>query len=345
MWVRCPATNAGIQADALALGRARKRANALAALVAGGVPAIAFGFIRPLDFKIWAAAFAVGLLWANGFEYVFHRYLLHRPRGFFARGHLRHHGSVGTPHEAEHLALGRAPMWIVALFATHGAPIITFDLLFRVGVASPMLAAFTLYEIAAEELHWRFHVREGVPKWLTSAREHHLQHHDRPDERFNVFLPIFDTLFRKPFPRPDCRLDQKVRMRPRALALFAALILLGTCSRTPFQGIFRQSSPGSSADINARTCVNAGQDERLNPLGIVCWLQRHCSYKSGDEPKLHKHDTWAWCVRPPYLVCNWRLRDGHYRLVRIGWRYDRNWHGFIGPGGAWKAVPAPLLYY
>ena len=68
----------------------------------------------------------------------------------------------------------RAALWprvitalIVALFATNGGPIITFDLLFRGGVASPMLAAFTLYEIAAEELHWRFHVREWVPKWLT----------------------------------------------------------------------------------------------------------------------------------------------------------------------------------
>src|SRR5438445_4130671 len=50
------------------------------------------------------------------------------------------------------------------------------------------------------------------------------------------------------------------------------------------------------------------------------------------------------CGRPTWSVI-WRLRDGHYRLVRIGWRYDRNWHGFIGPGGAWKAVPAPLLYY
>lgn len=209
----CPApskTNAEIRADAIARGRARKRANALAAFVAGGVPAIAFGFIRPLDFKIWAVAFAAGLLWANGFEYATHRYLLHRPRGFLARGHRRHHGSVGTPNEAEHLALGQAPMWIVALFAINGAPIITFDLLFGVGVASPMLAAFTLYETTAEELHWRFHVRESVPKWLISAREHHLQHHDRPDERFNVFLPIFDTLFRKPFPRPDCRIDQKV---------------------------------------------------------------------------------------------------------------------------------------
>ena len=200
MCVRCPATNAEIQADALARGRARKRANALAALVAGGVPAIAFGFIRPLDFKIWAAAFAVGLLWANGFEYVFHRYLLHRPRGFFARGHLRHHGSVGTPHEAEHLALGRSPIWIVALFATHGAPIITFDLLFRVGVASPMLAAFTLYEIAAEELHWRFHVREWVPKWLISAREHHLQHHDRPRRALQRLLTYFLHALSQAFP-------------------------------------------------------------------------------------------------------------------------------------------------
>jgi len=85
----CPVrskTNVEIRADAIARGRARKRANALAALVAGGVPAIAFSFIRPLDFKILAAAFAAGLLWANGFEYVFHRYLLHRPRGFSHEG-------------------------------------------------------------------------------------------------------------------------------------------------------------------------------------------------------------------------------------------------------------------
>src|SRR5438552_16296982 len=98
MCVRCPATNAEIQADALARGRARKRANALAAPVAGGVPAIAFGFTRPLDFKISAAAFAVGLLWANGFEYVRHTYLLHRRRGLCARGHLRHEGWAGSPH-------------------------------------------------------------------------------------------------------------------------------------------------------------------------------------------------------------------------------------------------------
>src|SRR5207302_2794466 len=55
-------------------------------------------------------------------------------------------------------------------------------------------------EIAAEELHWRFHVREWVPKWLISAREHHLQHHDRPRRALQRLLTYFLHALSQAFP-------------------------------------------------------------------------------------------------------------------------------------------------
>jgi hypothetical protein len=30
-----------------------------------------------------------------------------------------------------------------------------------------------------------------LPSWLRFGREHHLIHHDYPDRRYNVFLPLF----------------------------------------------------------------------------------------------------------------------------------------------------------
>jgi len=49
-------------------------------------------------------------------------------------------------------------------------------------------------------------------------------------------------------------------------------------------------------------------------------------------------------TRPSYFVYNRKLADGNWLLVRLGWRYDRNWRGYIGPSFAWKEIP-PLLYY
>ena len=92
-------------------------------------------------------------------------------------------------------------------------------------------------------------------------------------------------------------------------------------------------------------CVNAADDPRIDPYGIICSLQRGYSYKSVREPRLHVHRTWAWGISPPYFVSNRRLKGGGWRVARIGWRYDRNWHGYIGPSGAWKIVAEPLMFY
>src|ERR671925_470909 len=57
-------------------------------------------------------------------------------------------------------------------------------------------------------------------------------------------------------------------------------------------------------------CVNAADDPRIDPYGIICFLQRKYSYKSIWEPRLHVHRTWAWAAWPPYFVSNRRLKCG-----------------------------------
>jgi len=94
-------------------------------------------------------------------------------------------------------------------------------------------------------------------------------------------------------------------------------------------------------------CVNQGYDRRIG-APVVCWLQRHLSWKSEREPRLHvlgdpqrRSVAVAW---PPYLVYNSSDHAGHWRMFRIGFRYDRKWHGYIFPTLARKCLPSPLNY-
>ncbi len=94
-------------------------------------------------------------------------------------------------------------------------------------------------------------------------------------------------------------------------------------------------------------CVNEGKDARKFPR-VVCWLQRHLSWKSNHEPSFimfgppdRTHVGVGW---PPYLVVNWPGRHGRWSMFRIGFRYDRNWHGYIFPTMALKHVRGPLRY-
>jgi len=184
-----------IRIAAIARGRAKKRKNALTAILCGGLPAVILGVMFPSHPARWVTAFLLGLLWANGFEYVYHRFLLHMAGNLLARRHLLHHTSVGTLVEAEHVNLGGSPLWVALLVVVNGTPIIIFDLLFGLGVAPGVLVAFVIYLLAAEEIHWRIHLREWLLPGLRFAKGHHLAHHERANERFNVFLPLCDLLF------------------------------------------------------------------------------------------------------------------------------------------------------
>ena len=149
----------------------------------------------PASPVVWCVGSLAGVFWANGFEYFYHRFLLHRPRGMHARHHLRHHATASTAGAAEHIALGGSPLRIVALYAINGIPIVATDFLLALGISMPVMAAFTAYLLCVEEIHWRLHMNQRLPAWLRSARDRHEMHHDRPERCFNIFLPMFDWIF------------------------------------------------------------------------------------------------------------------------------------------------------
>lgn len=178
------------------LNRSRKikRLNAMTALLAGGAWGIALWAFYPARLESLILGFFAGLVWANAFEYVYHRWILHMSGSLFARRHLIHHRATGTPEESEHLTFGESPLWIVLLFLVNGLPVMAFDRILGLGFAPGMLFAFSIYFVAVEEIHWRIHLGERLPGFLEPARQFHLNHHDRPDARYNVFFPLFDWL-------------------------------------------------------------------------------------------------------------------------------------------------------
>lgn len=189
------ARDADTTTTSIARGRAVKRRNALTAGLCGALPAVAFGIFQPISFGKWLIGFIAGFMWANGFEYVYHRFLLHLPKTFFAQRHLEHHASVGTPTEAEHVNFGSSPLWVVATFVINSAPLATLNWLLGLRLMPGILLAFAAYFVAVEEIHWRIHLGEWLPPGLWGARAYHLEHHMCPKARFNIFLPLCDMLF------------------------------------------------------------------------------------------------------------------------------------------------------
>jgi hypothetical protein len=188
------AAPAEIRTAAVLHGRTKKRNNALVALLSGALPGVILcQYLRP-DWKHLSAGLMIGLLWGNAFEYAYHRWLLHRPRSAFGKGHLEHHMNVGTPEEAEHVSLGRRPYHIAILFVSNGLVVVGIDLLLGLRLAPGIFLGWTAYLIAAEEVHWRIHMDGWLPPGLRFARAYHMSHHDIPNARYNVFLPLFDLL-------------------------------------------------------------------------------------------------------------------------------------------------------
>lgn len=94
-------------------------------------------------------------------------------------------------------------------------------------------------------------------------------------------------------------------------------------------------------------CIHQGNDRRL-AAPVVCWLQRHLSWQSEREPRVLGWGSGqtrmlavAW---PPYVVYDSADGNGHWRMFRAGFRYDRQWHGYIFPTAAYKCLGKPLLY-
>ena len=197
-------------------GRDKKRKNAITALLCGAVPALLLTFYSGsvagwehglLGFVI---GLILGLIWGDAFEYVYHRWLLHRPRSPLGTGHHEHHAQIGTPEEAEHVALISSPLNIVLLFVINGVP--AFLVASRMdlwGILAGVFSGWTVYVIVTEEIHWRIHMNGWLPPGFRFARAYHMSHHDIPNSRYNVFFPLFDLLFGS-----AARRRSKVPVRP-----------------------------------------------------------------------------------------------------------------------------------
>lgn len=178
---------------AIEFGRMIKRQNALTALAFGSLLAAGGGAITPphLVASVWGLL--AGFVYANLFEYVLHRFILHAREGLLAQTHGVHHSTWRAPDEPLYVNFARSPWVVILLFAGNGLPVLAVEWLLQLGFASAAITAFVLYFIAVEEIHWRIHIGE-LPAWLEFARRHHLRHHTRGDAGFNVYLPLFDRL-------------------------------------------------------------------------------------------------------------------------------------------------------
>jgi hypothetical protein len=177
-----------------------KRRNAWTALATGSLLTIyagrTYGLGAPYGLGL-LFGFLAGILYANLFEYVLHRFPLHWSSGFLAGRHALHHDSEGTPEEARYVNFAKSPLVVVLLFAANALPVFAMEQLLHPGLAPGMLAAFTVYYILYEEIHWRMHLGGWLPGWLQAARRHHMLHHGGFEGRYNVFLPLCDWIFQR----------------------------------------------------------------------------------------------------------------------------------------------------
>ena len=186
----------------IARARSVKRVNAITAFVTGAVlAAVVFRLVRfdtrELKPTRLLAGFFAGLIYANAFEYVLHRFFLHWGEGFLVQRHGLHHDTAGAPEEPRYVNFATSPWVVVLVFVLNAIPVAILEFFARPGLAIGILGGFTLYFIFYEEIHWRFHIDGWLPKWMRGARHHHMLHHGGFEGRYNVFLPLFDWIFHR----------------------------------------------------------------------------------------------------------------------------------------------------
>jgi len=180
--------------QALARGRAINDRNAVTAALCGVVPSALLTWAHPPTAWMWGFGLVLGFVWANGFEYAFHRWPLHWPGTWTGDGHMLHHASLGRPNEPLYVNLAGKPLLVIAMFALNIWPFALADYFWRVSLAPGVLLSFAIYFILTEEIHWRFHMGGWLPRSLAAARSRHMGHHDIPTTDFAIFLPLFDRL-------------------------------------------------------------------------------------------------------------------------------------------------------
>src|ERR1700686_5195929 len=184
-----------IRTAAYAQGLKIKRNNLIAAALSGS--ALLFLSVKffphsMISMGAFLAGMIAGFLYANGFEYCLHRFLLHAGRGVFSQAHMVHHATLQAPDAARYVNFSSNPWGVVALFFANSVPFLILQWMTHMGWIAGVFPGFALYYMAFEEIHWRTHMGGWLPQWLRAAAKHHMLHHARGTDRFNVFLPILD---------------------------------------------------------------------------------------------------------------------------------------------------------
>lgn len=157
---------------------------------------------------IWClSGIAIGIVFASFFEWVLHKYVMHRPVGKFRyafQAHaIVHHGTFKADktyhllHEKDKETIPMA-WWNGPVLVIIG--VLPFVLLALViGQWSFVLGgaiAFGSYYGFYEYIHWCMHLpkarRVEKPWWFRKLNGHHLLHHRYMHKNFNVVLPLAD---------------------------------------------------------------------------------------------------------------------------------------------------------
>ena len=149
--------------------------------------------------------FAVALVYANLFEYAFHRWLMHRLHGFVKREHMIHHGIFRGDHRY-HVLRSEDRQFILfewwqgpVIIGAHLPPFWAIGAITGRPVWWLGLLALGVYYAAYEYLHWCMHnpcnrsiERTALFRYLD--RNHQL-HHSQLRINFNVVAPFADLVF------------------------------------------------------------------------------------------------------------------------------------------------------
>lgn len=163
-------------------------------LLATGITGAALLFTGLFSWNHWILGLVIGFVYANLFEYAYHRFGLHEWEGRSQKNHQVHHRSWGEPDEGLHVSFGCSSSGIIAMMVINAIPFALLDYL-GVGIGGGVMVAFMLYLLAFEEMHWRIHLGRLPHSW-DWMRQHHFKHHKLGTGCYNVFLPLGDKLFR-----------------------------------------------------------------------------------------------------------------------------------------------------
>src|SRR5437588_10012808 len=116
---------AAVEAFGMSLNGARRVRfwNAVTAAFCGVLPALVLIRAYPARWRLLLAGFLIGLVWSDGFEYAYHRWILHWPIGRLGKGLLLHDSALGTPYEAAQVTFGSSPLAVARLFVVLRIPV------------------------------------------------------------------------------------------------------------------------------------------------------------------------------------------------------------------------------